>query len=56
MTIQAVAVDVTDLLDVFDRTAANLARLEVLNARAQSFIPDGPSVGSPPEYDDLRRS
>ncbi len=48
--------DITQLLDVFDRTSANLAKLEAVWDRAKSFIPDGPTAGSPPEYDDLRRS
>lgn len=48
--------DLTNLLDALDRTAANLTKLDAVWARAQSFMPSSASVGSPPEYDDLRRS
>jgi hypothetical protein len=49
-------VQLNNLLDAFDRTAANLAKLEKIWDRAQTFIPKGPAAGSPPEYDDLCRS
>lgn len=39
-----------------DRAAANLEKLEGILTRATSFIPRGPSRGSPPEYDDLCRA
>ncbi|MFC9838858.1 restriction endonuclease [Rhodococcus sp. NPDC127530] len=45
-----------NLLQVMDIAAANLAKLEVLWERARPLIPSGPSRGSSPEYDDLRRS
>lgn len=44
------------LLNAMDRAAANLAKLEDVWRRAQSFIPTGPARGSHPEYDDLRRA
>lgn len=44
------------LLDAFDRTAANLSKLEEVWARARPFLPTGPARGSEPEYDDLRRT
>lgn len=50
------AVELTALLDVLDRTDANLTKLEAVWARGQSFMPTGPSAGSDPEYDDLCRS
>ncbi len=49
-------VELTALLDVLDRTDANLTKLEAVWARGQSFMPTGPSAGSDPEYDDLCRS
>lgn len=49
-------VELNDLLSAMDRTAANLAKLEGVWARAASFIPTGPARGSDPEYDDLRRA
>jgi hypothetical protein len=49
-------VELNALLDALDRTAANLAKLEGVWARAGSFIPSGPARGSDPEYDDLRRA
>jgi hypothetical protein len=49
-------VELEDLLNAMDRAAANLAKLEGLWHRAQSFIPTGPARGSHPEYDDLRRA
>ena len=48
--------ELDDLLNAMDRTAANLAKLEEVWARAESFIPSGPARGSDPEYDDLRRA
>ena len=48
--------ELNDLLNAMDRAAANLAKLEKLWERASSFIPTGPSRGSHPEYDDLRRA
>lgn len=47
-------VELDDLLNAMDRAAANLAKLEDVWRRAQSFMPSGPSRGSHPEYDDLR--
>lgn len=48
--------ELDDLLNAMDRAAANLAKLEDVWRRAESFIPTGPSRGSHPEYDDLRRA
>lgn len=48
--------ELTALLDALDRTAANLAKLEDVWARAESFMPKGPAAGSDPEYDDLCRA
>jgi hypothetical protein len=48
--------DLNELLDVFERTAANLAKLEAVWERAQPLIPQGPSRGSSVEYDDLSRT
>jgi hypothetical protein len=49
-------VKLDDLLNAMDRAAANLAKLEDVWRRAESFIPIGPAKGSHPEYDDLRRA
>jgi hypothetical protein len=49
-------VNLDQLLNAMDRTAANLATLEALWARASPMIPTGPSFGSSREYDDLRRA
>jgi len=49
-------VELSDLLDAFDRTAANVAKLEAVWKRAEPFMPSGPARGSEPEYDDLRRA
>lgn len=46
----------SELLDQMDRTAANLAKLEELWERAGQFLPEGPALGSHPEYDDLARA
>lgn len=48
--------ELTALLDALDRTAANLAKLEDVWARAESFMPKGPAAGSDSEYDDLCRA
>ena len=48
--------DLEKLLDAFDRTAANLAKLDAVWGRAAPFIPTSPAFGSPVEYDDLRRT
>ena len=48
--------ELSDLLNAFDRTAANVAKLEAVLERATPFMPTGPSFGSDPEYDDLRRA
>lgn len=48
--------ELDDLLNAMDRTAANLAKLEDVWNRAESFIPTAPARGSAPEYDDLRRT
>lgn len=45
-----------EVLQVMDRAAANLARLEAVWERAQPMIPSGPTRGSSSEYDDLRRA
>ncbi len=49
-------VELDDLLNAMDRTAANVAKLEDVWRRAETFIPTGPARGSHPEYDDLRRA
>ncbi|MFE5893235.1 restriction endonuclease [Streptomyces sp. NPDC056462] len=48
--------ELNELLNAMDRAAANLAKLENVWSRAESFIPTAPSRGSHPEYDDLRRA
>lgn len=45
-----------ELLTAMDRAAANLAKLQDVWNRAAQFIPSGPSRGSHPEYDNLRRA
>lgn len=49
-------VNLDELLQVMDRAAANLAKLEAVWERAQPMLPSGPSRGSSREYDDLRRA
>jgi hypothetical protein len=49
-------VNLNDLLQVMDRAAANLAKLDAVWERASPMIPTGPSLGSTREYEDLRRS
>ncbi len=49
-------VELDELLGAMDPTAANLAKLDAVWQRAQPFIPTAPSLGSYPEYDDLRRT
>jgi hypothetical protein len=53
---EAVDVELEDLLNAMDRTAANLAKLDNVWGRAARFMPTGPARGSNPEYDDLRRA
>lgn len=48
--------DLDELLKAFDRTSANLAKLQAIWDRAIPFIPSGPQRGSHPEYDNLRRA
>lgn len=48
--------ELEDLLNVFDRAAANLEQLDKVWARASAFIPRQPAFGSPDEYDDLART
>jgi Restriction endonuclease len=48
--------ELNDLLNVMDRAAANLVKLEEVWERARTFIPTGPAAGSAPEYDDLCRA
>lgn len=45
-----------DLLQLMDRAAANLAKLDAVWERAQPMLPSGPSRGSSREYEDLRRA
>ncbi|BBZ52359.1 restriction endonuclease [Mycobacterium heidelbergense] len=45
-----------ELLQVMDRAAANLVKLDQVWKRAQPMIPSGPSRGSSREYEDLRRT
>lgn len=53
---EAIDVELEDLLNAMDRTAANLAKLDNVWGRAVRFMPTGPARGSNPEYDDLRRA
>lgn len=53
---EALEVTLDELLQVMDRAAANLARLETVWERAQPMLPSGPSRGSSREYEDLRRA
>lgn len=53
---QGVAVELDELLNAMDRTAANLAKLDDVWRRAAAFLPNGPAAGSPAEYDDLCRA
>ena len=48
--------DLTELLIVFDRTLANLKKLDDVWERAKTFMPQGPAVSTDPEYEDLRRA
>lgn len=49
--------ELDEILNALDRTAANLAKLERVWQRAVPFIPTGPVLGgSDDEYDDLRRT
>lgn len=48
--------DLEELLDVFDRAAANTQKLDQILQRAREHWPDGPSAGTNPEYEDLRRA
>ena len=48
--------DLNELFNVFDRTAANLAKLEKIWDRAAGFFPPGPSSRASVEYDNLQRS
>lgn len=49
--------ELDDLLDVMDRAAANLSKLEAAWARAEPFVPRGAIwEPTPPEYEDLARS
>ncbi|MDO4718510.1 MAG: restriction endonuclease [Propionibacteriaceae bacterium] len=48
--------DLDELLQIMDRTAANLAKLEAVWQRAEPMIPSGPARGSSREYEDLRRT
>lgn len=47
--------ELDNLLGVFDNAAANLSKLERVWEKAREFMPSGPSMGSDPEYEDLRR-
>lgn len=44
-----------ELLQVMDRAAANLAKLQSIWDRAEPMIPTGPQRGTTREYEDLRR-
>ncbi|WP_311524545.1 restriction endonuclease [uncultured Corynebacterium sp.] len=48
--------DLEDLLGIIDRTAANVQKLEQILEQAIEYWPDGPSLGTSPEYEDLRRA
>ena len=45
-----------ELLQVMDRSAANLAKLQAIWDRAQPMIPSSPQRGTSREYEDLRRA
>lgn len=45
-----------ELLQVMDRAAANLAKLEAIWDRAEPMIPSSPQRGTNREYEDLRRA
>lgn len=45
-----------ELLQVMDRAAANLAKLQTIWDRAQPMIPSSPQRGTSREYEDLRRA
>ena len=49
-------VELDELLNALDRTAANLGRLEDIWSRAASFIPQVLPADRPPEYDNLRQA
>ncbi|WP_408929763.1 hypothetical protein ACKFR8_08395 [Corynebacterium axilliensis] len=48
--------DLTELLTIFDRSLANLKKLDDVWERAKTFMPQGPAVSTDPEYEDLRRA
>jgi hypothetical protein len=45
-----------ELLQVMDRTAANLAKLQAIWDRAEPMIPSEPQRGTTREYEDMRRA
>ncbi len=45
-----------ELLQVMDRAAANLAKLQAIWDRAEPMVPSGPQRGTNREYEDLRRA
>lgn len=49
-------VDLDELLQVMDRVAANLAKLQAIWDRAEPMIPSSPQRGTSREYEDLRRA
>lgn len=53
-TLYGVTLD--ELLQVMDRAAANLTKLDEVWERARPMIPSGPSRGSSREYENLRRT
>lgn len=48
--------ELDEILRAFDRTLANLQRLEGVWQRARALLPEGPQLGGNDEYDDLARS
>lgn len=48
--------DLPELLDNFDRTSANLKQLEAIWEKASFFLPESPTLGTQPEYENLRRA
>lgn len=49
-------VELDEILRAFDRTAANLERLEAVWTRARALLPEGPELGGNTEYEDLVQS
>jgi hypothetical protein len=48
--------ELDSLLTTFDKVAVNLEKLERVWERAKPYVPDGPRLGSVPEYQSLTRA